>query len=72
MRLLKRIKRWFTNLLNKKKKKHFFEESVKQGYLPCLPMGEDDKRLYKSKIARNSEAFMGGRFETGDKKRKKS
>ena len=72
MRLIKRIKWWFENLLNKKKKKHFFEESVKQGYLPCLPMGDDDRRLYKSKIARDSETLVGGRFKSGNKKRHKA
>ena len=71
MKLVSKIRRWFNNKF-KKKKQHFFNESNVDNYLPCLPMSSHDKAVYKSKIAGDTEAFMGGGFKSGNKKRKKS
>lgn len=72
MKITTKIKRWFRNLFEKKDKRHFFDNSDEIGYLPCLPVNSRDKAVYgKSKLAGNSEAFMRGRFKSGNKKGKK-
>lgn len=71
MRIASKIRRWINNKFGKRKR-HFFDESETDNYLPCLPMSSHDKAVYRSKIAGDSEGLMGGKFKSGDKKRKKS
>jgi hypothetical protein len=71
MKIISKVKRWFSNKFGKKKE-HFFTESDTDKYLPCLPMSSHDKAVYRSKLAGDTEAFMGGGFKSGNKKRKKT
>ena len=71
MKLLKKIKRWVDSLL--KKKKHFFEEQPKSNstntnYLPYLPLGHNDKMMYKSKISRNPKTLVRSGLKSSSKK----
>ena len=73
MKLISKIKRWFRNKF-RPNKRHFFEETPENGcnYSPCLPMSSHYGAVYKSKLSRDSEALMGGRLKSGNKKGKKS
>lgn len=58
MKILKKIKRWINSLF-KRNKKHFFEnpptQANKDYYMPYLPMSDYYKKIYKSKISKNSK-----------------
>lgn len=69
---INRVRRHFRK--KKDSKPHFFKNSSVPNYEPFFRLDKNVHNIYnpESKITGNAETLMRSRFETGNKKRKKS